>query len=77
MSEKGTIHVQHDFPIDGEYGLRIRAHGEQAGKEPVKMALRLDGKDLQTFEVKESDPKTAKVEIGIAKTLRHQAMKNS
>jgi hypothetical protein len=61
MSEKGTIYVQHDFPIDGEYVLRIRAHGEQAGKEPVKMALRLDGKELQTFEVKESDSKNAKV----------------
>ncbi len=61
LTEKGPLHVLHEFPSDGEYILRVRAHGEQAGKEPVKMVVRFEGRDVQTFDVKEADPKSAKV----------------
>ena len=36
----------------GEYRVRIRAFGDQAGDEPVRAALGLDGKRLQEVEIK-------------------------
>lgn len=42
----------------GDYLFRVRAYGEQAGDEPVKMAMYLDNKLVRNFEVKavESNP---------------------
>jgi hypothetical protein len=40
-----------DIPKDGRYTVRILAAGDQAGKEPVKMALRLDGNDVDRIDV--------------------------
>lgn len=44
----------------GEYRWRIVAYGEQAGPERVKMAARVDGRDLRTVEVpaRQSNPGT-------------------
>jgi mono/diheme cytochrome c family protein len=61
LTEKGSVFIQHAFPQDAEYVLRVRAHGEQAGGEPVKMVFRLDGKDLLATDIKESGPRSAKV----------------
>ncbi|HEY2894346.1 MAG TPA: DUF1587 domain-containing protein, partial [Pirellulales bacterium] len=36
----------------GEYMFRVRAYGEQAGDEPVKMSMYLDNKLIRDFEVK-------------------------
>ena len=36
----------------GDYRLRVRAYGEQAGDEPVRMGLYLDNKLVRTFDVK-------------------------
>ena len=52
LASIGTIEVAHTFPRDAEYLLRIRAYGEQAGPEPVKMGFVLDGKRLKTVEVR-------------------------
>jgi hypothetical protein len=35
----------------GEYMFRVRAYGEQAGDEPVKMTMYLDNKVIRTFDV--------------------------
>ena len=43
--------VIHSFPRNGHYVIRVRASGDQAGPEPVKMAVRIDGKDLKQFDV--------------------------
>lgn len=51
LSSNGEVHADHTFPKDDTYYLRVRAYGDQAGKEPAKMAVRLDGKDLQTIDV--------------------------
>jgi hypothetical protein len=40
-----------DIPKDGRYTVRILAAGDQAGKEPVKMALRVDGNDVDRIDV--------------------------
>lgn len=41
-----------DFPADGDYFLRVKVYADQAGDELAKMALRLDGKDLEEYEIK-------------------------
>jgi hypothetical protein len=48
----GEIGVKFDFPEDGQYRVRVRAFGQQAGPEPVKMELRLDGKPLKKVTVR-------------------------
>jgi hypothetical protein len=49
----GTGDVSTKFTVTkaGEYVLRAYAYAQQAGDEPARMDLRLDGKSLQTFDV--------------------------
>ena len=51
LTGNGALYVNHRFPSNTEYTFRIRAYGDQAGNEPAKMALRLDGRDLKVFDV--------------------------
>src|SRR5207249_9499763 len=41
---------------DGEYFLRVKAYGEQAGPEPARMSFSLDDKELTKFDVKAEEP---------------------
>ena len=50
LNSEGEIGVEHDFAA-GDYVLRAQACGDQAGPEPVKLGLRLAGKELKVFEV--------------------------
>ncbi len=56
------------FKNDGDYQIRIRAYGEQAGNELPKMVLRIDNKDVKTFAVAATEAKPeiyeAKVHVG-------------
>jgi mono/diheme cytochrome c family protein len=52
LASNGELAVAYTFSDKGKYRLRVRAYGEQAGAEPVKMAVRLDGSVQRTFEVK-------------------------
>jgi len=47
-------------PVKGEYVFRVKAYAELAGPEAPKLALRVDGKDVAVFEVK-NDVKTGGV----------------
>jgi hypothetical protein len=51
LASDGEISVSHQLPASGEYVLRIRASGDQAGPEPVRIAVRVDGKELKRFDV--------------------------
>ena len=51
LTSAGEIAVQHSFSRDGMYLLRVRAYGQQAGTEPVRMAVLIDGKPLESFDV--------------------------
>lgn len=51
LYSNGEVSASFAFPKDGEYLLRARAYGQQAGDEPAKMTFKLDGKDLQTVDV--------------------------
>ena len=52
---EGTLSL--DAPEKSEYTFRVRAYGELAGPEPPKLALRVNGKDVQVFDVTNTDRK--------------------
>ena len=52
LASEGELAVEFPFPKAGDYTVRVRAYGDQAGPEPVRMAVRLGGKELRAFEVK-------------------------
>jgi len=51
LGREGDIHVKFDFASDGEYILRARAYGEQAGPEPARMAFLVDDQEVMRFDV--------------------------
>jgi hypothetical protein len=51
LSSESEIFVNYQFPRNATYVIRVRACGDQAGPEPVRMAVRIDGKDLKRFDV--------------------------
>ena len=42
---------QFNFPVDGEYSFNIRAWGTKLADEKPQLILRIDGKDVKTFDV--------------------------
>lgn len=52
LPSQGELYVDHAFPSDGEFLIRVLAAGDQAGDEPVKMALKIDKEQVELFEVK-------------------------
>ncbi len=52
LGTNGEISLDVNFPTDGKYLLRARAYGDQAGPDPARMQIRLDGKILETDDVK-------------------------
>src|SRR5207302_8636611 len=52
LTSNGDITYPCTFITDADYVIRINAEADEAGNEPAKMTVRLDGTDLQTFEVK-------------------------
>lgn len=50
------------LPWPGEYTLRVRAYGDQAGPEPAKMGLSVDGHTVETFDVPAVESKPATYE---------------
>ena len=51
LNKEGEIYFDCNIPSDGEYELRVRAYGQQAGPDVVRMAIRIDGKDVSTVSV--------------------------
>jgi len=51
LTSESEIVVKYQFPRNANYIIRVRASGDQAGPEPVRMAVRIDGKDLKRFDV--------------------------
>ncbi|MEZ6037829.1 MAG: DUF1592 domain-containing protein [Planctomycetota bacterium] len=57
MFTRATVEQVVTLPRDGEYRLRLVAGATQAGDEPAKMLLLLDGQELEQFEVPERKPR--------------------
>lgn len=51
LTVEGEVFKNHNFIANAEYEIHIRAYGEQFGNEAPKMKVKLDGKELQTFDV--------------------------
>ncbi len=68
LSSTGEVKVSHTITQAGSYRVRVRAFGQQAGNEPAKMALRLDGKDLVQVDVPavEGDPGTYDTRVDLS-----------
>ncbi|MHB0957923.1 MAG: DUF1592 domain-containing protein [Pirellulaceae bacterium] len=52
MSTSGEAVTDVEFPVPGLYALRVLAAGDQAGPEPVRMSVRLDGREIRVHDVK-------------------------
>ncbi len=65
LTREGEISTAIRCPEAGEYLLRARAYGEQAGPDPARMEFRLDGKAIQVFDVTavEHSPKTYEIKL--------------
>lgn len=47
----GEAHGQFEIPLDGTYVVRVACSADQAGPEPAKMALRIDGRQVHAAEI--------------------------
>ncbi len=65
LNREGEAFRNHPFRHDGEYTVRVRAFGQQAGPEPARMEVRVDGKAVKTFDVKavENRPQIYEVKV--------------
>jgi hypothetical protein len=54
LSAQGEMFVDYEAPVPGDYVFKVQAYGDQAGDQKVQMALRADGRDLETIEVRRS-----------------------
>ena len=52
MFTSGEVGVDHAFPRSGNYILRARAFGQQAGPDLPKLEFLIDGKSAHSFDVK-------------------------
>ncbi len=52
MASNGNAFMEVDFPDDGQYQIRVQAAGDQAGSEPVKMAIRIDDREVCVHDVR-------------------------
>ena len=55
----GEITASFKIALAGEYLIRTRAYGDQAGDEPARMQARIDGREVTTFDVKATSDKPA------------------
>jgi hypothetical protein len=51
LNKEGEIYTTNKFAASGEYIIRTRAFGQQAGPAAPKLELRLDGKAVKVFDV--------------------------
>jgi hypothetical protein len=63
LTSESEIGVNHAFPRNADYIIRIRASGDQAGPDPVRMAVRIDGKELKRFDVTASAGKGQEFQV--------------
>ncbi|MGB1924888.1 MAG: DUF1592 domain-containing protein [Rubripirellula sp.] len=55
LASRGTVSLKVDLPFAGRFKLTVRARGDQAGDEPVKVEV-LSGREKRILEVPSSDP---------------------
>lgn len=73
LASRGEIGEEFDLSADGQYVVRARAFGDQAGDELVQMEFRIDGKEKKKVDVsaKQSDPQDYEIKLTLEKG-KHQ-----
>ena len=64
VNHKAEIYGQNYFD-EGDYTIRAEVFGQQVGDEPVRASLRVDGEDVETFEVTATEQEPMKVEARV------------
>ncbi len=70
LLSSGETHTEYSAPLEGEYLLRVKAWGDQAGSELPKLELRQGDKSVKQEEVKAIDsgkPQTLEVQVNLTK----------
>ena len=62
INSRGGVTGRFEAAGRGEYLIRVRAAGQQAGPELPKMELRIDGKEVKTFDVEATADKVGEYE---------------
>jgi mono/diheme cytochrome c family protein len=75
LYSNGEVFTHLSIPRDGEYSFRIRAYGDQAGKEPAKMAIRIDNRTLKEIDVpaESEDPQIYRCKVKLEAGTRRVA----
>jgi len=68
LASHGEVTTDFTVTKPGEYIIRATAFGDQAGDEPAKMELRIDGKAAKTFDVKAVRAEPADYEFRVKAT---------
>lgn len=63
LASAGYGEARFRAPKGGPYQLRVTAWAQQAGPDPARMAIRLDGKDLTVFDVQATQNRPARYEL--------------
>ncbi len=73
LFSRDEVAIDHEFTHAADYLIRVEAYGDQAGDEPVRAELRLDGKKLHAFTIDNSRDKPKFFEAQIKATAgRHR-----
>ncbi len=52
----GELYVDHRFARDLDVVVRVRGFADKSAGQPVRVAFRIDGQDVKTFEVRANEP---------------------
>ena len=64
FSTEGSAYLEkQNFPAEAEYAFRVRAWANKVGDGPARMTLRVDGKDVKTFDVTAPEDKPGVYEV--------------
>jgi mono/diheme cytochrome c family protein len=66
LSEEGAAYIERfNFQADGDYILRVKVWAKASGGEKPKVVLRVDGKDVKTFDAEGAEGKPSTYEVRI------------
>jgi mono/diheme cytochrome c family protein len=68
FASEGRLKTEHKIDVAGRYVLRFRGYGDQAGDEPARMSVKLDGKEIKVFDVKavQANPQNYEMVVELA-----------
>ncbi len=77
LGTTGEVFTDYDFPKAGDYTLQVTAYGDQAGTEPAKMQVKLDGNAVHIFDIPstERNPDTVQVPLTVTAGKHRVAMR--